>query len=434
MATFFIENYGCQMNVSEADSLRVYLEKEGHKSVNNPLFADFVILNTCSVRESAEERIIGRLGYYRGLKNKKNPRIKVVLMGCMAQYSGEKLSQEFSDVLKIVWGTYNKEKIGQILSSYENSFSYTEMKEYKFIDATPQKKFPFKSFLPISHGCNNFCSYCIVPYVRGKEICRGSTEIIENIKRLVENGVKEVTLLGQNVNSYFDGNLNFAELLYSITKETSLERLTFLTSHPKDFSGEIIDVILGNDRILKYIHLPLQSGNNRILKLMNRKYTIEEYFEKIELIRKIPDVVISTDIIVGFPSETEKEFLETIEVVKKIDFNEAYMYYYNPRPYVKANEIDGQLPEKEKKRRLAHLIEVQNFIKSKILHKYIGREYNLLIESISRKNVSELLGRTENNLIIFVNGNKDLIGKIVRVRIDEVKDMALKGRIKRSLV
>ncbi|MGC8765599.1 MAG: tRNA (N6-isopentenyl adenosine(37)-C2)-methylthiotransferase MiaB [Brevinematia bacterium] len=428
MANFFIENYGCQMNVSEADSLATYLEKSGHKRVKTPDKADFVIINTCSVRESAEERIIGRLGYYRGLKNRINPDIKVILMGCMAQYAGEKLREEFSDVLKVVWGTYNKDKVVEILNLYDR-YTYTDMKEYKFTDAFPQKKFPFKSFLPISHGCNNFCSYCIVPYLRGREICRNSDEVVENIKRLVEVGVKEVTLLGQNVNSYFDGKYSFSELLERIINETSLKRLTFLTSHPKDFSKQIVDVMESSKRILRYIHLPLQSGNNRILGLMNRKYTVEEYLEKIELIRRIQDVVISTDIIVGFPSETEKEFMDTIEVVKKIGFNEAYMYYYNPRPYAKASEFEGQIPEVEKKRRLSYLIEVQNSIKAQLLTTYVGKEYNLLIESVSKKNKSELLGRTDNNLIVFVDGRKDLIGSIVRVKIEALKDVVLKGRI-----
>ncbi len=429
MSTFYIENYGCQMNLSEAESLKFYLEKEGHIWVDNPRKVEFVIINTCSVRESAEERIIGRLGYYRGLKNAENPVLKVVLMGCMAQSVGERLKEEFSDILKIVWGTYNKERLGEVLKTYSDCFSYTKMKKYEFMEAMPQKKFPFKSLLSISHGCNNFCSYCIVPYVRGREISRDSKKIIENVKRLVEKGVKEVTLLGQNVNSYNDGKVNFPTLLFKIANETEIERITFLTSHPKDFSKELVDVIIENRKILRFLHLPLQYGNNRILSLMNRKYTIEKYLEDVEMARKIPDLVISTDIIVGFPTETEEEFLDTIEVIKKIKFNEAYMYFYNPRPFVKASELKPEIPEKEKKKRLAYLIEVQNSIKSELLKFYIGKSYSLLVESVSKKDKNELLGRTENNLFVFVNGKKDLIGKIVGVRIDGIRNQSLVGRI-----
>ena len=428
MANFFIENYGCQMNLSEAESLAQLIEKRGHKVVSSPKDAEIVVINTCSVRESAEERIYGRLGYYRGLKNS-GKEISVIVIGCMSQYAGLKLKEEFSDVLKGVWGTYNKEEILSFLDSIDKDIIHLEMKNYRFVYAVPQKKYPFKSFLTISHGCNNFCSYCIVPYVRGREICRDSDDIIENVKELVDKGVKEITLLGQNVNSYYDGKLNFPHLMDRICNSTSLERLTFLTSHPKDFSREIVDVILANRKILRYVHLPLQSGNNRILSLMNRKYTVEEYHEKIEWIRKIPDVVISTDIIVGFPTETEREFLDTVDFIKKIRFNEAYMYYYNPRPGIKANEIGGEIPEKEKKRRLSYLIEVQNKIKKELLENYVNREYNVLFEALSKKNKNELFGRSENNLIIFAGGMKEYIGKILKVRTDSVENVSLKGQI-----
>lgn len=429
MAKFLIENYGCQMNLSESESLRSFLEKNGHKFVESPEEAEFVIINTCSVRKSAEERIIGRLGYYRGIKRTKNPEIKVAIMGCMAQNEGIKLKDAFPDILKAIIGTYNKEKILDFIEKQSEKEIQLEMKNYRFMEATPHKKYPFKSFVPISHGCNNFCSYCIVPYVRGREISRDSNEIIENIKRLVDKGVKEVTLLGQNVNSYNDGKLIFPELMDRICKITSLERLTFLTSHPKDFSREIVDVIRENKQILRYVHLPLQSGNNRILKLMNRKYTIEDYIEKIEMVRQIPDVVITTDIIVGFPGETEREFLDTIEIVKKIKFNEAYMYYYNPRPNTKANELDGKIPEKEKKRRLAYLIEIQNEIRKELLKNYLNKKFMVLFESITKKNPSEIFGRSENNLIVYTKSKTNLIGEIRPILINRINDGVLFGEI-----
>ncbi len=429
MANFYIENYGCQMNLSEADSLKDLILKIGHSVVYSPLNADFVIINTCSVRKTAEDRIYGRLGYYRGLKEEKNPLVKVVIMGCMAQNVGDTLKEEFSDIIIAVWGTYNKQKLIDLLNQNESDIIYREMEAYEFMETTPESKFPFKAFLPISHGCNNFCSYCIVPYVRGREINRDSNEIIENVKKLVDKGVLEINLLGQNVNSYNDGKLNFPELLDKIANQTDIKRLTFLTSHPKDFSREIVEVIKSNKNILRYIHLPLQSGNNRILSLMNRKYTIEKYLENIEMAREIEDVILSTDIIVGFPGETEKEFLETIEVVKSVKFNEAFMYYYNSRPNVKANELKGQLPLAEKKRRLAYLINIQNEIKQKLTNNYVNKEYEVLFEAQSKKNKNEFFGRTHNNLIVFSNGEKNMIGKIKKLKITHISNNVLKGTI-----
>ncbi len=425
---FFIENYGCQMNLAEADSLRESIIKEGYEIVDTPLKADFVIINTCSVRKTAEDRIIGRLGFYRGLKQEENPTIKVVLMGCMAQNIGKEIMEEFSDIVFSIWGTYNKQKLISLIEKY-NKIEYTELKDYEFMEATKEDKFPFKAFLPISHGCNNFCSYCIVPYVRGMEVNRKSEEIITNVKKLIDEGVVEITLLGQNVNSYNDGKLNFPELLDEISNKTEIKRLTFLTSHPKDFSKKIVEVIKANKNILKYVHLPLQSGNNRILQLMNRKYTIEKYLEHIEEIKTIEDVVISTDIIVGFPGETEKEFLDTIDIVKKIRFNEAYMYYYNPRPGIKANELPDQIPEEERKRRLEYLIEVQNSIKIELLKQYIGKEFDVLFEAQSKKNKEEVFGRTINNLIVFTKANSELIGKISKIKINELQNSSLKAKL-----
>ncbi|MEJ5285051.1 MAG: tRNA (N6-isopentenyl adenosine(37)-C2)-methylthiotransferase MiaB [Brevinematales bacterium] len=429
MPKFYIENYGCQMNLSESDSLKNLILSEGYSIVDSPMNADFVIINTCSVRKTAEDRIYGRLGYYRGLKQEKNLFVKVVVMGCMAQNVGEELKKDFSDVVVAVWGTYNKQKLLDLINENSYDIVYKEMIEYKFMEATPETKFPFKAYLPISHGCNNFCSYCIVPYVRGREINRDSNEIIENVKRLLDKGVLEITLLGQNVNSYNDGRLNFPELLDVIANKTEIKRLTFLTSHPKDFSREIVEVIKSNKNILKYIHLPLQSGNNRILGLMNRKYTVEKYLMDIEMAKEIEGVVLSTDVIVGFPGETEKEFLDTIELMRSVKFNEAYMYYYNSRPNVKANELEGELPLSEKKRRLAYLIDVQNQIKVELSKTYLNNEYEVLFEALSKKNRREVFGRTHNNLIVFTEGDKNIIGTIKKFKVNSIFNNVLKGDI-----
>jgi len=429
MATFFIENYGCQMNVAEKDSLRVYLSKKGHLEASSPELADVIIINTCSVRKTAETRIEGRLGFYKGLKESSKKDIKVVLMGCMAQSAGIDMKKKFPEIVRVVWGTYNKEGILNYLNSLENEKDFLEFGEYKFLEAQPESKFPFKSFVPISHGCNNYCSYCIVPYVRGKEICRKSKEIMENIIYLVNNGVKEVTLLGQNVNSYRDENIEFPELLDSIANKTGIERLTFLTSHPKDFSIRLVEVIKQNPNIMRTIHLPLQSGSNRILKLMNRKYTIEEYLEKIEWIKSIPGITISTDIIVGFPSESDKDFEDTLKAINLIQFYEAFMYYYNPRPGTAAEKFPGQIPLKIKKERLAELIRIQNEIGFKKKAEFVGSKTSILIESISKKNKREFTGRTHNGIMTFVSGKRDLIGKIINVELISISGSGMKGII-----
>ncbi len=429
MIKFFIENYGCQMNVSESDSLRNLLIENGHQEAAAPSEAEVVIINTCSVRKTAEERIEGRLGYYRGLKEKKRISIKVIFMGCMAQSIGKEMKKRFPDVIKLVWGTYNRDGILDYFDQIEKGRDYLELESYHFMESMPQGKYSFKSFVPISHGCNNYCSYCIVPYVRGKEVYRKSKDILENIFRLMDKGVKEVTLLGQNVNSYSDGAVSFPELLDIISIKTSIPRLTFMTSHPKDLSKNLVDVIKTHDNIIKAVHLPLQSGSSRVLKLMNRKYGFEEYFEKIGWIKSIPAVLISTDIIVGFPSETEDDFHETLEALKKIEFHEAFMYFYNSRPGTAARDFSPQIPLKTKKQRLKELIELQFSITEKKLEEFIGFKTTALIESVSRKNKNELAGRTRNGLMIFLEGEKSLIGKILNVKIASRSGSGLKAKI-----
>jgi tRNA-2-methylthio-N6-dimethylallyladenosine synthase len=418
---FFIETYGCQMNTAESDSLKSILADAGFCEVDSPLDADFAILNTCSVRLTAEERIEGRIGYYRGLKRD----ISVVLTGCMGQNVGLEIKRKFPDVVKLVWGTYNKEGLVSALLNISNSNDYLSQTDYRFMPAKPQKKYPFKAFVPVSHGCDNFCSYCIVPYVRGREISRKSGEIIENVKQLADEGVIEFCLLGQNVNSYRDGATGFPSLLDKIANIDGVERLTFLTSHPKDFSRELVGAINANPNVMRYIHLPFQAGSNRVLSEMNRKYTREDYLKKIETAREIDDVVITTDIMVGFPGETDAEFEDTMDIVERVRFNEAYMYRYNIRPGTKAEKLQNQVDEETKLSRLARLIETQSRITKKILPGYTGRVYRSLVESVSKKDETRLCARTHNGIMVFFKGDKSLIGRIVELEITGVSGTGL---------
>jgi tRNA-2-methylthio-N6-dimethylallyladenosine synthase len=325
------------------------------------------------------------------------------------------LKKKYRDVLALVWGTFNKDGIVDFLDHLDAASDFTGLDNYRFMEAKPQEKYPSKSFIPISHGCDNFCSYCIVPYVRGREVHRKASGIIDNIKRLIDSGVKEAVLLGQNVNSYQDEKIRFPELLNRIANETSIERLGFMTSHPKDFSSELASVIAGNDNIMKNIHLPLQSGNDRILKLMNRKYTAEEYLDKIEKTKEIKGVVLTTDIIVGFPSETEDEFFDTLNLVKKAGFYESFTYHFNARAGTPADKLSGQLSEDVKKRRLTELMETQNSVAKEKMSALIGRRSTVLIDSISKKRKNEVSGRSHQGLMVFLEGSREDLGKIIPI-------------------
>jgi len=417
------------MNSSETDSLREILLKRGFDEALSPLEADVAIINTCSVRKTAEDRIEGRIGYYSGLRNKKGSSVRVVFMGCMAQNRGMEIRRKFPDTVSLVWGTYNKEKVAELISRIGESGDSLDQGSYKFMKAAPQKGFGFKSYVPISHGCDNFCSYCIVPFVRGREICRNSSEIIDNIRALLDNGVLEVTLLGQNVNSYRDGSLDFPDLLDKISSLTNIPRLTFMTSHPGDFSKRLSDVIKTHNNILKTVHLPLQSANDRILKLMSRNYSFNQYLDKISWIKEIQNVTISTDIITGFPSETEEEFMDTLNAMKYIRFDEAFMYYFNPRPLTRASSLSSQLSLDTRKQRLSELILIQRRISVERLSSFTGYITNALIESVSKKDPGELIGRSHNGLIIFVKGDESLIGKIIPVKLIKPSGTGLKAEI-----
>ncbi|MFN4215869.1 MAG: tRNA (N6-isopentenyl adenosine(37)-C2)-methylthiotransferase MiaB [Brevinematales bacterium] len=428
MPKFLIENYGCQMNVAEAESLRHLLSTSGYEETHEPAEADVVVINTCSVRITAEDRIIGRLGFYRGLREETNKDRYVILMGCMAQNRGEEVRELFPDVVKRVWGTYNKDRIIEDLRLLERGKDFLELSDYHFLEAVPQSSSPFRAYLPISHGCDNFCSYCIVPLVRGKEISRSFEDIIDQARRLVENGVREIILLGQNVNSYRDGEKYFEDVLETLADKLSVPRLSFLTSHPKDFRKSMVDIIASHDNISKLIHLPVQSGNNRILSLMNRHYTREEYLKKIEWLREIPNIELSTDVMVGFPQETEEEFQQTLSLVEEVRYLEAFCYYYNPRPKTKAATMADNTTEKEKLNRLDRLIKLQREIRQERLTLWIGKQDEILIESRSKKDENIFFGMSRSGIPVYVEATCEL-GDIVQVTFTEIRGSGLAGRL-----
>ncbi len=420
MQKFLIENYGCQMNVSEAESLRHLLQSSGYEETKDPAEADIVIINTCSVRLTAEDRI----GFYRGLREETDKDRYVILMGCMAQNRGEEVKNMFPDVVKRVWGTYHKDKIIEDLRIMERGTDFLKLSDYQFLDAVPQSSSPFRAYLPISHGCDNFCSYCIVPHVRGREVHRPFEEIIHQAEQLLQNGVKEIILLGQNVNSYKDKDKRFEDVLDTLAGQVGVPRISFLTSHPRDFRRSMVEIIAKHANISRLIHLPVQAGNNRILSLMNRQYTREDYLEKIAWIRTIPDVEISTDLMVGFPGETEAEYEETLALVQEVGYLEAFCYYYNPRPHTPAASLADNTTEEEKLARLDRLIKLQREIREKRLTPWIGKTDSVLIENRSKRDEHVFFGMSLSGIPAYVEGACTL-GDFIPVRFTALKGSGL---------
>lgn len=413
--TFFIESFGCQMNTAEANSIASVLVSQGYKQVNSPEQADLAIINTCSVRQSAENRVRGHIGSYAPLKKAK--KMKLVLTGCMADRLGQTIKKEAPYVDYVVCNN-DKFRIGEIVS--ENKLNKSNSYVFSSIH---YKEGEFSSYVPIMNGCNNFCSYCIVPYVRGREISRNPDEILREIDFLEEKHVREITLLGQNVNSYQfasgDRTIDFAGLLKMISKRcNSIKWVRFDSPHPKDFSDELIDVIAENDNIASHIHLPMQSGSDKILKLMNRKYSADQFANLIDRIRnKVRDVTFSSDIMVGFPGEDDKDFEKTLELVKYSSLIEAFMYFWNPIEGTVAFKMENQISEQEKKNRLAELIGFHHRNAEEIKLKRVGRVEDVLLISQSRDNKDEYLGRTEHNeSIVFSSDRGKKYGDFVRVK------------------
>lgn len=424
--TCCVTTFGCQMNARDSEKLVGILEKAGYQLIEEEN-ADFVIFNTCTVRDNANQRVYGRLGVLNGYK-RKNPKMKIALCGCMMQEPTviEKIKESYRFV-DLIFGTHNIYKFAELLNStFENKGMVIDIWKDtdKIVEDLPvERKYPFKSGINIMFGCNNFCSYCIVPYVRGRERSRRPEDIIREITNLVADGVVEVMLLGQNVNSYgknLEEPMTFAELLREIEKIDGLERIRFMTSHPKDLSDELIQVMKESKKICRHLHLPLQSGSTRILKDMNRRYTKEQYLALAEKIRtEIPDMAITTDIIVGFPGETIEDVEETIDVVRKVKYDNAFTFIYSKRTGTPAAAMENQVPEDVVKAGFDKVLKVVQDTAREQVTKYQGRVMDALVEEINEHDGSLLTGRLSNNTLVHFPGDASLIGKIVNVSLDE---------------
>lgn len=433
--TFCVNTFGCQMNARDSEKLVGILEQIGYHEVETEE-ADFVIYNTCTVRENANQRVYGRLGFLNSLK-KKNPHMLIGLCGCMMQEPEviEKLKKSYRFV-DLIFGTHNIFKFAElIVTRFESDRMVIDIWKDtdKIVEDLPsQRKYPFKSGVNIMFGCNNFCSYCIVPYVRGRERSRAPQDIIGEIKNLVSDGVIEIMLLGQNVNSYgknLENPISFAQLLQEIETIDGLERIRFMTSHPKDLSDELIDVMSKSKKICTHLHLPLQSGSTEILNKMNRKYTKEQYLELVNKIKNaIPDISLTTDIIVGFPGETEEDFEETLDVVRKVQYDSAFTFIYSKRTGTPAATMENQISEETIKSRFDRLLkEVQNFASQKA-QALEGTVQNVLAEEIDSQNDNWISGRLSNNSIVHFEGDSSMLGKIFEVELTECKGFYYLGR------
>lgn len=446
---YFFETYGCQMNVSESNGIEVVLKKRGWQASETVETADLVIINTCSVRITAEQRVFGRLGFFSGLKKKTG--IKILVIGCMAERLKQDLKEDFPFVDFVV-GVSERAKLENIFSMLEVDTSNTHnrmsildknvsLKEKYLFSDVSYKEGDFQSFVPIMNGCNNFCTYCIVPHVRGREISRNVQEILDEVEFLSKNGVKEITLLGQNVNSYlgtYNGNtIDFPTLLQMICRKSeetnSIQWIRFLSSHPKDLSMKLIEVIAREKKVCKSIHLPVQHGSNGILKAMNRKYTREHYIELVRCLReRIPDIVISTDILIGFPGETEADVEATLSLIEDVQFDSSFMYHYNPREGTKAYDLPNRIPEPVKIERLTRVINLQQQITEKklrlLLEKQAGKPIRVLVESVSKKNKQEYFGHTEGSeMVVIKNCDSHNIGQFVDVKLESISGKTLVG-------
>lgn len=433
--TACVVTFGCQMNERDSEKLKGILKAAGYELTESEK-ADVVLYNTCTVRENADTRVFGRLGYLNTIK-KKNKEMIIGLCGCMGQepHIVEKLKESYKFV-DLIFGTFNVYKLAELLYARITSGNsiidvWEESKE--FVELLPtERKYSFKSGVNIMYGCDNFCTYCIVPYVRGREKSRPVEDIVDEIKRLTETGVVEVCLLGQNVNSYgkgLDGNVTFASLLREIEKIDGLQRIRFMTPHPKDLSDEVIEVMANSKKICRHIHLPAQSGSSNILKKMNRNYTREDYLALVDKIKTaMPDISITTDLIVGFPGETEENFEDTLSLVKEVGYSSAFTFQYSKRTGTPAATFEDQVSEEVMTERFNRLLETVKE-SSGCNDDLAGKTMDVLVEGKNEKLEGYLSGRLSNNMLVHFKGDEDLIGKIIDVHIDESKGFYYFGTI-----
>lgn len=436
--TASVITFGCQMNARDSEKLAGVLEAAGYEIHEDDEAADFLIYNTCTVRDNANQRVYGHLGVANGNK-RRNPHMKVALCGCMMQEESVieklKISYRFVD---LIFGTHNLYKFPEYLTRVFENPGEMLIDIWKdtdqIVETLPvERKYRFKSGINIMFGCNNFCSYCIVPYVRGREKSREPKDILREIERLVADGVVEIMLLGQNVNSYgknLSEPITFAQLLEQVCEIEGLQRVRFMTSHPKDLSDELIKVMKRNPKVCRHLHLPLQSGSTRILTAMNRRYTKESYLALAQKIRKeLPDMAITTDIIVGFPGETAADVEETIDVVKQVEFDNAFTFIYSKRTGTPAASMENQVPEEEVKRNFDRLLQVVQETARKRVSRYQGQVMDALVEEINEHDPHLVNGRLSNNTIVHFPGSAELIGQIVPVYLKECRGFYYMGEM-----
>ena len=425
--------YGCQMNASDSERYAGQLEELGYTMTEDAELADVILMNTCCVRETAEDKVLGKIGEFKHLKARNNDLI-IAVTGCMAQEWQERLFKR-APHLDLVIGTHNIHKLIDLIKEREGKRGHalaTDMDGNVFYDIPTRRFQKFFAWVPIMNGCNKFCTYCIVPYVRGREVSRPLEEIVEEVRNLADEGYKEITLLGQNVNSYgldFKDGTDFSALLYAVEEIDGIERVRYMTSHPKDMTFAMVDAIAQCSKVVTHLHLPVQSGSTELLKKMNRGYSAEHYLELIEYVReKIPDVVLTTDLIVGFPGETEGMFQDTLKLLKKVRYDMAYTFIYSPRTGTPAATMGNQVPQEVKSDRLRRLMAVQNEISLACNKEMEGRDYEVIVEGPTKNDENHWFGRTSGNkMIIWENDGTLAVGDTVPVHVDKGQTWVLKG-------
>lgn len=432
----FIETYGCAQNFNDSEKIGGMLSDMGYAFCDRKEDADLILYNTCAVRENAELRVYGNIGAVKNLKRKK-PGLLLAVCGCMMQQDGvaENIKKRYPHV-DMVFGTHALYRFPEILfrAAASGRVFETENSDGEICEGISYHRAPLPcAKIPIMYGCNNFCTYCVVPYVRGRERSRNAENIINEVREAANAGYSEVMLLGQNVNSYgndSDNSISFAKLLERVCRVDGIERVRFMTSHPKDISDELIEVMAREEKICKQLHLPIQCGSDRVLQAMNRRYTRSRYMEIIKKVReKMPDIVLTTDIIVGFPGETNEEFEETIEVLKEVRYDTIFSFIYSKRNGTPAAKMEDCLTDEEKHRNFERMLDVQNQISKEINDTYMGKNVKVLVESESKTNPEFMTGRTEGGKVVNFKGGKDLIGKFLNIKITKTQTWSLSGEI-----
>ncbi len=426
---FRIKTFGCQMNVHDSEKIAGIFADSGYEESEKGRRPDVIVLNTCSIREKAEQKFYSDLGRLKSAK-RDNPELKIAVAGCIAQQAGEKIMKKFPHV-DYIFGPNNIDKLQNWIDGNSSKSSIEDNPLYHTQDLPMKREGGVKAWVSIMYGCDNFCAYCIVPYTRGRERSRPHEQIISEVNNVVEAGCKEITLLGQNVNSYGKGmqdNVNFPALLQRIHDSTSIERIRFVTSHPKDLSDELIEVMRAFPRVCEHMHLPLQAGSDKVLALMNRAYTYQEYKDKVEKLRDaIPGVAVTSDIIAGFPGETDDDFRFTMKALEEIRFDGIFSFKYSKRPGTRALDLPDHIDEEVKSERLSEILRLQEVVSAQKNKEIEGDIVEILVEGCSGADTEKLTGRTRTNKIVNYSGDKSDVGKLIKVRILESRQYSLNG-------